>query len=208
MEPRTGIGLPHREAYNVGVALGSADRENLPLSGSRRMDMMKAKLLLASLTIAPLLVGCVQQPAGPTVAVMPAPYKPFEVFQQDQAICMAYGQQMTNGQAQAANTQSVGAAVVGTALGAGLGAAIGGGTGAAIGAASGALGGTVVASGPAYSAQGSLQQRYDIAYSQCMYAKGNQVPGFAAPTSPPPPPPPPNYAAPASPPPPPPPSPG
>ena len=103
--------------------------------------MMKAKLL-ASITVALLLGGCVQQPAGPTVAVMPAPYKPFEVFQQDQAICMAYGKQMTNGQAQAANTQSVGTAVVGTVLGAGLGAAIGGGTGAAIGAASGALGGT------------------------------------------------------------------
>ncbi len=140
---------------------------------------MKAKLLLASATLALLLGGCVQQPLGPTVAVMPAPYKPFEVFQQDQAICMAYGKQMTNGQAQAANTQSVGTAVVGTVLGAGLGAAIGGGTGAAIGAASGALGGTVVASGPANNAQGSLQQRYDVAYSQCMYAKGNQVPGFA-----------------------------
>ena len=99
--------------------------------------MMKAKLL-ASITVALLLGGCVQQPAGPTVAVMPAPYKPFEVFQQDQAICMAYGKQMTNGQAQAANTQSVGTAAVGTVLGAGLGAAIGGGTGAAIGAASGA----------------------------------------------------------------------
>ena len=139
---------------------------------------MKAKHLLASVTVALLLGGCVQQPAGPTVAVMPSPYKPFEVFQQDQAICMAYGKQMTNGQAQAANTQAVGTAVVGTALGAGLGAAVGGGTGAAIGAASGALGGTLVASGPANNAQGSLQQRYDVAYSQCMYAKGNQVPGF------------------------------
>jgi outer membrane lipoprotein SlyB len=158
------------------------------------MEMMKAKLLLASVTVGLMLGGCVQQPAGPTVAVMPAPYKPFEVFQEDQAICMAYGKQMTNGQAQAANTQSVGTAVVGTALGAGLGAAIGGGTGAAIGAASGALGGTVVASGPANNAQGSLQQRYDVAYSQCMYAKGNQVPGFAAPGAPPPPPPPTGYA--------------
>ena len=61
--------------------------------------------------------------------------------------------------------------------------------------------------GPANNAQGSLQQRYDVAYSQCMYAKGNQVPGFAAPGAPPPPPPPPNYAAPSSPPPPPPPPP-
>jgi len=61
---------------------------------SRRKEMMKAKLL-ASITAVVLLGGCVQQPPGPTVAVMPAPYKPFEVFQQDQAICMAYGNQMT-----------------------------------------------------------------------------------------------------------------
>jgi hypothetical protein len=27
----------------------------------------------------------------------------------------------------------------------------------------------------------SLQQRYDLAYAQCMYARGNQVPGFAPP---------------------------
>jgi hypothetical protein len=24
----------------------------------------------------------------------------------------------------------------------------------------------------------SLQQRYDLAYAQCMYTRGNQVPGF------------------------------
>jgi outer membrane lipoprotein SlyB len=191
MKPRAGIGLSWRGPYNIGVARVHVDRENPVAPRSRRTEMMKAKLLPASLTVALLLGGCVQQPAGPMVAVMPAPYKPFEVFQQDQAICMAYGQQMTNGQAEAANQQSVGTAAVGTVLGAGLGAAIGGGTGAAIGAASGALGGTVVATGPANSAQGNLQQRYDIAYSQCMYAKGNQVPGFAAPTAPPPPPPPP-----------------
>src|SRR4029077_11839938 len=108
MEPRAGIGLSPREPYNLGVAQVPADRESPVAPRSRRMEMMKAKLLLASVTVALLLGGCVQQPAGPMVAVMPAPYKPFEVFQEDQAICMAYGKQMTNGQAQAANTQSVG----------------------------------------------------------------------------------------------------
>ena len=149
---------------------------------------MKAKHLLASVTVALLLGGCVQQPSGPTVAVMPAPYKPFEVFQQDQAICMAYGKQMTNGQAQAANTQSVGTAVVGTALGAGLGAAIGGGTGAAIGAASGALGGTVVASGPANSAQGSLaaalrHRLFPMHVCQGQSGAGLRLPRRAAPAA-------------------------
>ena len=154
------------------------------------MGKMKAKFMVACGAVAFLIGGCVQQPSGPTVAVMPAPYKPFEVFQQDQALCMQYGNQMVAGGAATANNQAVGTAAIGTVLGAGLGAAAGGGTGAAIGAASGAVAGTAVAYGPAYADQAGLQQRYDLAYSQCMYAKGNQVPGFAAPTTPPPPPPP------------------
>jgi hypothetical protein len=138
-----------------------------------------------------LLAGCVYRPSGPMVAVMPAPNKPFEVFAQDQAICKGYADQEVAGGAERANDRALGTAVVGTVLGAGLGAAIGGGGGAAIGAASGAVAGTAVGAGPAAYAGYSLQQRYDIAYSQCMYAKGNQVPGYYAPQAPPPPPPPP-----------------
>ena len=146
------------------------------------------------MTLAMLLGGCVSQPLGPSVAVMPAPNKPFEVFQQDQAICTQYAGQQVAGGSQSANSAAVGSAVVGTLLGAGLGAAAGGGSGAAIGAASGAVAGTVWGSGPAWADQYGLQQHYDIAYSQCMYAKGNQVPGYyyAPPGAsfPPPPPPP------------------
>ena len=141
----------------------------------------------AALTALLLLEGCVQQPMGPTVPVMPAPGKPFDAFQQDQAICKQFADQQTAGGAQQANNQQVLTGVVGTVLGAGLGAAIGGGQGAAIGAASGAVAGTAVGAGPAQYAQMSLQQRYDAAYSQCMYARGNQVPGYY------PPPPPPGY---------------
>ena len=139
----------------------------------------------------PLLDACVSKPMGPTVAVMPAPTKPFAVFEDDQVICRNYADQQVAGGAEQANTQEVGTAAIGTVLGAGLGAAAGGGRGAAVGAGTGAVAGTVVGSAPAARAQMSLQQRYDIAYSQCMYSRGNQVPGYtAAPTSPPPPPPP------------------
>src|SRR5208283_385241 len=113
------------------------------------------------------------EPMGPTVAVMPAPGKPFDVFQGDQAVCKGFASNQVQGGAQQANNRQVGTAVVGTLLGAGLGAAIGGGRGAAIGAGAGALGGTAVGAGPAQGAEASLQQRYDIAYSQCMYARGN-----------------------------------
>jgi hypothetical protein len=140
-----------------------------------------------------LLSACASEPLGPTVAVMPAPGKPFDVFQGDQALCKQYAAGEVQGGAQQANNRQVGTAVVGTLLGAGLGAAIGGGRGAAIGAGAGALGGTAVGAGPSAQAQYSLQQRYDLSYSQCMYSRGNQVPGFQ-PAGYPPPPPPPGYA--------------
>jgi len=140
---------------------------------------MRFRVLTAAMVVPLLLLdGCAQTPLGPTVAVMPAPGKPFDVFASDQAICKQFADSQVAGGAQAANNQQVGTAVLGTLLGAGLGAAIGGGRGAAIGAASGALGGTAVGAAPASQANMSLQQRYDIAYAQCMYTRGNQVPGF------------------------------
>jgi hypothetical protein len=123
-----------------------------------------------------LLAGCVTPPTGPSIAVMPAPNKPLDVFQQDQAACAGYAGQMTSGSPQVANNQAVGGAVLGTALGAGLGAAAGGGAGAAIGAASGAVVGAGTGAGISGNSQWSLQRGYDIAYAQCMAARGNQVP--------------------------------
>ena len=118
---------------------------------------------------------------------MPSPTKPFEVFQQDQAMCKQYADQQVAGGAQQANNQQVLTGAAGTVLGAGLGAAIGGGRGAAIGAGGGAVEGTLFGLGPAQHAQMSLQQQYDLAYAQCMYSRGNQVPGFAPAYFPPPP---------------------
>ena len=113
--------------------------------------------------------------------VMPAPGKPFDVFQQDQAVCKQYADQQTAGGAQQANNQALLTAGIGTVLGAGLGAAIGGGRGAAIGAGAGAITGTAYGAAPAGYAQMNLQQRYDASYSQCMYAHGDQVPGYYPP---------------------------
>ena len=140
-----------------------------------------------------LLYGCVTQPVGPSIAVMPAANKPFSVFQDDQAVCEQYASQQTSGGADAANNRAVGTAVIGTVLGAGLGAAVGGGRGAAIGAGGGAVVGSAAASGPADRSQYGLQRRYDIAYAQCMYARGNQLPGYGPPAPAPPLPPPPGY---------------
>lgn len=164
-------------------------------------------LTLTVLVSSLLLNACASEPLGPTVAVMPQPGKPFDVFQADQALCKQFASNEVQGGAQAANNRQVGTAVVGTVLGAALGAAVGGGRGAAIGAGAGAVGGTAVGAGGAEQSQRSIQQRYNIAYTQCMASRGNQVPAPPPPTvvyTPYPPPPPPVYYAPYPPPPPPP----
>jgi hypothetical protein len=146
------------------------------------------------------LSACATVPSGPSVRVMPGPWKPFEVFQSDDAVCRQWAAQQTGTSPNdAVNQNLVTGGVLGTLAGAGLGAAIGAasgdaGIGAAIGAASGLIGGTAVASGPAYAAGYEAQRRYDHAYVQCMYAKGNQIPGVTPSRrsdslSPPPPPP-------------------
>jgi hypothetical protein len=140
--------------------------------------MRRLKVSTAALAPVLLLQACTSTPTGPSIAVMPAPGKPFDVFQGEQAYCKQYADGQVQGSAQSANNKQVGTAIIGTVLGAGLGAAVGGGHGAAIGAGAGAVGGTAFGAAPAAQAQYSLQQRYDIAFSQCMYARGNQVPGF------------------------------
>jgi hypothetical protein len=136
---------------------------------------------------------------------MPAPNKSFNVFANDQAACRQYADQQVGGAAQYANNQALGTAALGTLLGAGLGAAIGAasgspGIGAAIGAASGATVGTAAGASGSANANMSIQQRYDVAYADCMSAKGNQVQGYGPPPGNGPPPgyepPPPGYGAP------------
>jgi hypothetical protein len=143
-----------------------------------------------------LLAACAQTPMGPTVQVLPGAGKPFDAFAYDQSVCKQYAQQTVAGQAENANARGVGAAALTTVLGAGLGAAIGGGRGAAIGAGSGAVVGTGIGASSSSNAQMSIQQQYDNAYAQCMYGKGNMVPGYGPMmTQPGPPPPPPTAYA-------------
>lgn len=147
-----------------------------------------------------IMNGCATIPSGPSVMVLPPPEKPFEVFLADDAICKQWAaQQIGQSPQQTVNQNTVTGAVAGTIIGAGLGAAIGStsgdmGAGAAIGAATGLLFGTTAGADSARVYGWEAQRRYDIAYMQCMYAKGNQIPGVVTPTRsiqrmPPPPPP-------------------
>ena len=149
------------------------------------------KTTIAAFALGSLMIaGCATTPVGPTVRVMPGPYKPFEVFQRDQFECTQYADGQVAGGAESANNRAVGAAIIGTGLGLALGAATGDGSAATAGAVAGGAVGATIGAGMSDEANYSIQRRYDIAYAQCMYAKGNQVPGFARPRGVPPPPPP------------------
>ncbi|HZK92200.1 MAG TPA: glycine zipper family protein [Stellaceae bacterium] len=151
--------------------------------------MMRVYAGAAGAMVAAIALGaCAPTIMAPTVPVMPGANKPFDQFTADQQTCQGYANSQTAPLAAQANNQALGGALLTTALGAGLGAAVGGGRGAAIGAASGALvGGSMAAQGSSVAGMG-LQQQYDIYYSQCMYARGNQVPGYEPPGASPPPP--------------------
>jgi hypothetical protein len=165
---------------------------------------MNLKGIFLLLLAVAALSACATIPTGPSVTVWPGPGKPFEVFQSDDAVCREWASQQVGTQAsESANKTLASGAAAGAILGAGLGAAIGGasghaGPGLGFGAVSGAIVGTAAASGPASGAQWEVQRRYDNAYMQCMYAKGNQVPGIVGPyrRTVPPPPPPPGYTPP------------
>ncbi len=123
------------------------------------------------------LSGCTTMPQGPSVAVMPAQGKPFDLFQQEDAQCRAWARQSLGPDAAQAGAQSMlGSAVVGTAVGAAIGGIAGGSRAAGSGAAVGLGLGSVAGAGRAQDTQRHLQRRYDIAYEQCMSAKGNIIP--------------------------------
>ncbi len=177
--------------------------------------MMKLRISIFSFLVLVALGGCATVPKGPSVMILPPPGKPFEQFAAEDAICRQWAaQQIGLSPQETVNQNTVTGAVTGTAIGAGLGAVIGStsgdaGVGAAIGAASGLLIGTTAGANAGQVYGWEAQRRYDIAYMQCMYAKGNQIPGVVTRTRrvqkiPPPPPPgfgsvPPDYSPPPSP---------
>ncbi len=125
-----------------------------------------------------LTAGCASLPAGPSMMVLPGTGMSFEQFQNDDFTCRQYASGQTGGVTpdQAAAASELGSAVIGTAVGAAAGAAIGGGRGAAVGAGTGLVAGALAGAGAASVSGQAAQQRYDMAYIQCMYAQGHRVP--------------------------------
>ncbi|RKT24866.1 OmpA family protein [Paraburkholderia sp. RAU2J] len=150
-------------------------------------------MAIPAAVVALALGGCaVVPPSGPSIVALPHSGESLEQFQQNDYACRDYANRSTNSSAgaQAATTNSVNSAALGTFGGAAIGALFGAaagnaGAGAAIGAGSGLLiGGANGANSAQYSAAG-LQAHYDAAYAQCMTSKGDTIaqprPYYAAP---------------------------
>ena len=172
------------------------------------------KIALAALGLT-ALAGCVSMPSGPGVMVLPGSSKTFDQFRADDHECRGYAFTQSGGRSpeQVGNEAGMNTAAVGALVGAAAGAAIGGsGQAAAAGAGIGAMGGALAGTGTAAQTAHTVQGRYDIAFQQCMYAKGHKIPMAAAyrgqagrsyrQATPPPPPPPPAGTPPPPPPPP------
>lgn len=142
--------------------------------------------------LVPLGLGActVAPPAGPSVLALPPRGKDLPVFQAEDMTCRNFASAQIGGNTpqQAANQSAVGSAAIGTGLGAAAGALIGSaggamGAGAAIGAGAGLLAGSAVGASNAQASSGNLQQRFDMAYTQCMASKGNSVQAAPLPTT-------------------------
>jgi len=133
------------------------------------------KLILISAVIS--LVACTSAPTGPTIAVMPAQGKPFEIFQKEDQQCRQFASGSVEGTSNAALKEGMTSAAVAAAL-----AVIGGGShqGVGTGAGLGLLGGSAIGASNAANKQNQSQSQYNTAYIQCMYAHGNQVPSYPA----------------------------
>lgn len=141
------------------------------------------RLLMLLVLVVSSLAACATIPTGPSVMALPGTGKSFDQFRIDDIDCRQFAYAQVGGVTGqlAAQDSAVKSAVVGTALGAAAGAAIGSasgdmGAGAAIGAGSGLLFGSAVGTGYSSGSYYEAQRRYDYAYLQCMYAKGNRIP--------------------------------
>lgn len=145
---------------------------------------MKLRNLALGAAFITALAACASIPVGPSIAVMPGPGKPFDQFNIDNSICKNFAQQeLGTNPNDVAREQVLTGAATGAILGAASGALMGHGHDSPAGemAGAGLIVGSAVGASAANQSIMTLQRRYDIAYRQCMYAKGNQVPGHVAP---------------------------
>ena len=140
------------------------------------------KRLLLSVAAASLAGCATPPPSGPSVMVLPGTGKTFDQFRFDDHECRQYAGTQLGGQTpeQASTGSAAKSAAVGTAVGAAAGGLMAGNSGAGVGAGMGLAVGALAGLDAGNSSSYSLQRRFDIAYQQCMYAKGHQIPMAAS----------------------------
>jgi hypothetical protein len=142
----------------------------------KRTSTQRVSFLGVPLISMMLLASCAQMPTGPSVAVMPGPNKPFEIFMQDDQLCRSWASHAIGlADHDAAAEQMLASTLTGAAIGAIAGAAGGGHRSVETGAAFGTVVGASVGGNQSTVTAWNAQRRYDIAYQQCMYSKGNNV---------------------------------
>lgn len=136
-------------------------------------------LMAVSSTAMLLVASCAEMPSGPSIAVMPAPNKPFDVFMQDDQLCRGWAAYAIGQPGHDAAAQRLlSSTAAGLAIGTLVGAVAGGHRNVEAGAAMGTAIGATTGVSQSHDAAWSAQRRYDIAYQQCMYSKGNFVPSY------------------------------
>jgi hypothetical protein len=102
-----------------------------------------------------VLAGCVPAVMAPSVVATPGPYRSPTDFAADHAACAAQANQQLAPAVAAANNQVAGTAMLNMMTGTGANAV-----------------------DVNTQATATLQQQYDADYGACMYAKGDNVPGY------------------------------
>jgi hypothetical protein len=123
-----------------------------------------------------LLAGCAQQPIGPTAGVTPGPGKTDAVFQADMNACKQTASTAIAGQVDAANRSAMTGVLTSAAAGVLSNGVANAATSATGDTASQAAAGGIQNS---QASQGNIQAVYDTAFNNCMYARGENVPGMA-----------------------------
>jgi hypothetical protein len=139
---------------------------------------MNRTIRISTVVAALALAGCVTVPNGPSIMSLPGTGKSFDQFRADDFECRQFAGVQAGGPGpnQAATDNAVSTAAAATAVGAAAGALIDGSSGAGVGAGIGLLMGSAIGSSTANASAYAAQRRYDMGYTQCMYAKGHKVP--------------------------------
>ncbi len=131
--------------------------------------------VVACSLVAPVLAGT-GVPQGPLVVISPESGKPPDLFAAEQDYCRSDASALVDtGESEGSVMRS---AVVGTLLGAVAGSVFSGRhhDNTAIGAVAGLAMGAAAGSNEQAVEEANAQRRFDAAYTQCMFAKGNGTP--------------------------------